>query len=202
MPSIAVHAMVGIVHKAHAFSMGDAAFVRGIFAAGLMAVALAAPASAQDNVTSEIEILTPLALTNTRELDFGGIVAPRNGRVDMTAEETATCTTNNNLVHSGACQSAAFDGRAIAGQNITITVPTGRRFEIAGPDSRPLRVRRVTVGDATGLTFQGRTGNAYRYQVSSTDGLFDFHIGARLLIRNNQAPGVYSGTFTINLEYQ
>lgn len=196
--------MVGIVHRGCAFMKGDKAWVRGIFAAGLMAVAMAMPnaASAQDNVTSEIEILTPLALTNTRDLDFGGIVAPSNGRVDMTAEATATCTTNNLLVHSGVCQSAAFDGRAIAGQNITITVPTGRRFTIAGPDPRPLRVRRVSVGDATGLTFQGRTGNAYRYQVTSTDGLFDFHIGARLLIRSNQAPGVYSGTFTINLDYQ
>lgn len=196
--------MVGIVHRDRVFSAQVRDGARSLCVAGSLAIALATPTlvSAQDSITTEVEILTPLALTNTRDLDFGGIVAPSNGRVDMTAEETATCTTNNQLVHSGVCQSAAFDGRAIAGQNITITVPTGRRFEIAGPDPRPLRVRRVMVGDATGLTFQGRSGNRYRYQITSVDGLFDFHIGARLLIRNNQAPGVYSGTFTINLDYQ
>lgn len=201
--------MAGVFQADRAFSANDQWLSRRICANGplaflCVALAFAAPsmAHAQDNTTTDVEILTPLALTNTRALDFGGIVAPSNGRLDMTAEETANCTTNNQLVHSGVCQSAAFDGRAIAGQNITITVPNGRRFEIAGPDSRPLRVRRVTVGDTTGLSFQGRSGNRYRYQITSTDGLFDFHIGARLLIRNNQAPGTYNGTFTVNLDYQ
>lgn len=170
--------------------------------AGTMVLAAqGAPVMAQEAASSEAEILPSLELTKTQDLDFGDIVAPSNGRVDMTASAAANCTTNNLLVHHGVCQAAAFDGQAQFGQNITVTVPNRRRFTITGPDPRPLRVRRVTLGDVSGLNPQGRTGNVYRYLVTSTDGTFNFHVGARLLIRNNQAPGVYSGTFNVSLDY-
>jgi hypothetical protein len=166
------------------------------------AVLCAAPAQAQnsDTATASASLMQDLTLTKTRDLDFGDIVVPRNGRLDLTPRANATCTTNNGLIHLGLCQSAAFEGTATQGFQLSITVPNRRRFNITGP-GRPLRVRRVTVGDVTGLQFQGRSGNVYNYNVTAADGAFAFHIGARLLFRNNQAPGVYNGTFNITAEY-
>lgn len=180
-------------------SAGAKTALSGALAAGLLVHAQSA--SAQDSSTVETELLSALELNKTQDLDFGDIVAPGSGRIDLTAEAEATCTPNNEIQHFGVCQAAAFEGRGSFGQNITITVPPNRRFELTGPD-RNLRIRRVDVGDATGLNFQGRTNNVYRYQITDSAGEFDFHIGARVLIRNNQAPGIYSGTFNISLEYQ
>jgi len=161
------------------------------------------PAIAQDTtgVASATTVVADVTLSKTRDLDFGSIIVPNSGRLDMTAEADATCTTNNGLTHVGVCQTAAFSGQASLGFQLAITVPNRRRFNISGP-GRDLRVRRVTVGDVSGLQFQGRSSNVYNYTVNSTDGSFDFHIGARLLFRNNQAPGIYSGTFNIQAEYQ
>ena len=140
-------------------------------------------------------------LSKTRDLDFGQSIEPRNGRMELTSEADATCTTNNGLTHLGVCQSAAFEGSASQGFQLRIRVPANRRFNLTGP-GQDLRVRRVDVGDAGGLQFLGRTGRNYDYIVTDANGDYAFHIGARLLFRNTQAPGVYSGTFTIEAEFQ
>ena len=175
------------------------------FSAGSLVLHAAStvPGHAQDNadIGASSRVIADVTLSKTRDLDFGKIIVPRNGRLDMSAEETATCTTNNGLTHLGVCETAAFEGQASQGFQLAITVPNRRRFNITGP-GRPLRVRRVTVGDTSGLQFQGRSGNVYNYTVNAADGAFGFHIGARLLFRNNQAPGIYSGTFNIQAEYQ
>ncbi len=178
-----------------------AASAFGLSAAGLLLHASPAFAQASEDANASASLVQDLTLTKTRDLDFGEIVVPRSGRLDMTAEADATCTTNNGLIHLGLCQTAAFEGSATQGFQLAITVPNRRRFNITGP-GRALRVRRVTVGDVTGLQFQGRSGNVYNYAVNAADGAFGFHIGARLLFRNNQAPGVYNGTFSIQAEYQ
>jgi len=176
--------------------------VGGLFGAAACAVSTGSAAWAQDNTdtTSSAEVVSDVTLTKTRDLDFGSILAPNNGRVQMSSGANPTCTTNNGLVHFGVCQTAAFEGQASPGFQLQVTVPTGRRFLLTGP-GQDLRVRRVAVGGITGLQFQGRTGNVYNYTVNSADGSFAFHVGARVLIRNNQTPGIYDGTFTITAEY-
>lgn len=173
-------------------------------AVAALCAALAAPGTAtaqSTDVDASTVIVRDVTLVNTQDMDFGRIIAPRNGRVDMTASDAATCTPNNNLTHLGVCQAAAFTGQAGTGFQVRIRVPPGRRFELTGPGD-DLRMRRVSVGGTTGLQFLGRTNRNYDYIVTAADGIFEFHVGGRLLIRNNQAPGIYTGTFTIEADYQ
>lgn len=187
--------------KAHALARAKhRAFIAPVLMAGMM-VMFAPTASAQSSIETQIEIQTALELTKIRDLDFGQMVVPSAGRVQMTAVADPTCTPTNQIVHSGVCQSAAFEGRASVGQNITVVLPTNRRFELSGPGVE-LRVRGLAVGDTTGLQAQGRTNNVYRFQVTDANGEFNFHIGARVIFRNNQTPGIYDGTFNVSLDFQ
>ena len=175
-----------------------------ILAAAALCAGLLAPsptAAQSADVDASTVVVRDVTLVKTQDMDFGRIIAPGNGRVDMTASDAATCTPNNGLTHLGVCQAAAFTGQAGTGFQVRVRVPPGRRFELTGPGAN-LRIRRVSVGGTTGLQFLGRTNRNYDYIVTAPDGIFEFHVGARVLIRNNQAPGIYTGTFAIETDYQ
>lgn len=151
--------------------------------------------------TVTVEIASEVTLSKTRDMDFGRLLVPRNGRIDMTAEDAPTCTPNNGLVLLDACQSAAFTGSAATAFQVRISVPAGRRINLTGPD-RALRLRRMTIGAGDGLTFLGRTNRHFDFTITDAGGDFEFFVGGRLLFRNNQGAGVYTGTFTIEADYQ
>lgn len=160
-------------------------------------------ASAQTTLSSpaSAQVVDGLTLTRVRDLDYGRIIVPRNGRIDMTADDASVCTPNNGLTLIEPCQSAQFDGTATPGQQIRISVPVGRRINLTGPD-RALRLRRMTVGAGNGVTFQGRTNRHFDFLVTDPLGQFEIFVAGRLLFRNNQGPGVYTGTFTIEASYE
>ncbi len=171
--------------------------------AGCLLIAGAAPVFAQDAspVTASVEIASEVTLTKTRDMDFGRIIVPAAGRIDMTAEETPTCTPNNGITPLDACTSASFVGSAGTAFQIRISTPIGRRAILSGP-GQDLRLRRLAVGAGDGLTFTGRTNRHFDFTVTDADGDFEFYVGGRMLFRNNQTPGLYSGTFTIEVDYQ
>ena len=175
--------------------------VRLTSACALLAASAQAYGQSVTTVPSQAEVMSEITIAKTRDMDFGRVIVPRNGRIDMTAQETATCTPNNGLTLLDACQSASFEGRAGDGFQIRISVPTGRRINLTGP-GQDLRLRRMTVGAGTGLTFERRVNRHFDFIVNDPAGEFEFHVGGRLLFRNNQASGLYSGTFDITADYQ
>ncbi|MEO0907218.1 MAG: DUF4402 domain-containing protein [Pseudomonadota bacterium] len=170
-------------------------------AAALLALPSGLHAQSVSSAQARGVVLDTVTLTNRRDMDFGRVIVPRNGRIDMTAQDTATCTANNGLTLLDPCQSAAFDGTAASGFQLRVTVPRRRRITLSGP-GRNLRLRRMTVGAGNGLTFIGRRGRNFDFLITDPSGDFEFFVGGRLLFRNNQAPGLYSGTFTIQADYE
>jgi len=181
------------------------ALKRFALASAVAGAALCSPtlASAQSDIAvpSRAQIAQDVALTKLRDLDFGRVIVPRNGRIDMSADAASICTPNNGLQPIDPCQSAQFEGRADTGFQVRISVPSGRRINLTGPD-RDLRLRQMTVGPGDGVTFLGRTNRHFDFIVTDPAGVFDFFVAGRLLFRNNQAPGIYTGTFTIEADYQ
>ncbi len=176
-----------------------AAFLAG--ACAMVAFPTTAHAQSVTTVPSTAEVISEVTLTKTRDMDFGRVIVPRNGRIDMTAEETPTCTPNNGLTPLDVCESASFEGRAGNGFQIRISVPVNRRINLTGP-GQDLRLRRMEVGAGSGLTFERRVNRHFEFIVNDPAGEFEFHVGGRLLFRNNQASGLYSGTFDITADYQ
>mgnify|MGYP000580870479 CR=1 FL=1 len=168
------------------------------------AYALFATATAQAQETAaasaNAELIANLSLAKTQDMDFGLIVAPNAGRVDMTAEASATCTANNGLVHSGACLPAGFGGVSTFGLTLRIQMPPGRRLFLSGPGT-VMRINRLAPGGESGLSFVGRTGRNYRYLVTDPAGTFAFFVGGRLRVANGQVPGTYTGTFDVTVDY-
>ena len=158
-------------------------------------------AQASTSPEARTQIVDDVTLLKTRDMDFGRLIVPRNGRVDMTATDVAVCAPNNGLQLLDPCQSAAFEGTAGSGFQIRISVPPNRRITLTGP-GQDLRLRRMTVGAGDGLSFIRRVNRNFDFTVTDPNGAFEFFVGGRLLFRNNQAPGVYTGTFDIEVDYE
>ena len=169
--------------------------------AALFALPAGLQAQSVSNAQARGVVLSTVTLSNSRDMDFGRVIVPRNGRIDMTAQDAAACTANNGLTLLDACQSAAFEGIATSGFQLRIRAPRRRRIILDGP-GRNLRLRRITVGAGNGLTFVGQRGRNFDFLITDPSGNFEFFVGGRLLFRNNQAPGLYSGTFTIEADYE
>lgn len=162
----------------------------------------AGSAQAQETASadSRAAILEPLQLTKVRDLDFGGIIAPVAGTVVLTPDPTPVCTESAGLVHSGACQAAVFGGVGQSGRYINIRVPIGREITLTGPGA-DMMIEAMTVQGSPDLALWFRFGRHNLYQIVSPTGVFLFRIGGTLNIGNNQAAGLYTGTFTVDTVY-
>src|SRR5690242_9276230 len=79
------------------------------------AIAGTAVPAAAGTVASQTQasIVTPLSLVKTADMNFGNIAMPGAPGTVVLAP-ASTCTTTGGLVHTGACQAAAFAGSGTA----------------------------------------------------------------------------------------
>ena len=169
---------------------------------------LSSPARAQSstgianaNVNSSIAIVEPLTILKTRDMDFGKIVGIAAGTVAMTADDAATCTESAGLVQTGVCTSARFAGSGETGRVIRIRKPQGDTIDLTGPGT-DMTVTNFVI-DGSPELFQLNNSNGFnRYRIDSANGGFVFRVGGTLNVNANQTPGVYTGTFTIQVDYQ
>jgi hypothetical protein len=158
-----------------------------ISAGALAALALSTPAFAANNSTTAnatVNIVSPLTLTNDNGLNFGTVVGPFAGQ---TVEvDTAGGRNCNGLTCSGTPTAANFTvSGGTASQNLKLTVDPS--VTLTGPGS-DLTVD-LTTDLPTGL-------------VTDASGGAKFGIGGSLPIPANQADGVYSGQFNVQVDYQ
>ena len=177
----------------------------GALVASLLLAPVSALAQANDHALMRTEILDSLVLENDADMDFGDLIpGSADGAVVMTPSATATCGTNNGIVHSGACRAAEFSGNASFLFLLRIERPAGNQITLVGPGGATMRLDTFTFGIGSGLTtFANGNGPPHqqRYRVYSFDGSFTFYVGGTLRVARNQAPGIYNGTFSITMNY-
>lgn len=175
-------------------------------ALGLFGAAMCAPFAAQAqsesfNVDAQVGLIEPLTITKLSDLDFGGLIVTTGGTVVLTPTATATCVATGGVIHSGECQAATFAGSGITGQRVRVRRPIGNAITLTGPGA-DMTVTNITIlADAT-LNPTQSNPNWERFLIASGDGTFFFRVGGTLNVNPNQAPGVYTGTFDIRLDYQ
>ena len=171
-----------------------------LFGAGL---AVSAPVQAQDVESSEarVGLIEPLTITKLADMDFGGLVTTTGGTVVLNPTTTATCTTTGDVVHSGDCQPAVFGGSGATGERVRVRRPAGRTITLTGPGD-DMTVTDITINGDPDLTPVQSNPNWERYLIGSADGTFLFRVGGTLNVNAAQAPGLYTGTFEIRLDYQ
>jgi hypothetical protein len=186
---------------------GGARLPRAMLFAVLAAAAfLPSQASAQSDTASANTaaiVLTPGSIVKTADMKFGSIaVAASAGTVVMSADAAATCTTSATLVHTGDCQAAAFAIRGKKSQHVRIQDlgDTGT-VSLTGPGApMTLDTMKITV---SGMTANG-SGNGYRFgnwRINDPSGNANFWLGGTLHVGAAQAPGLYTGTLTIEVQF-
>jgi hypothetical protein len=155
-----------------------------------------APALAKQ-ARAETVVVTRLSFVKIDDLDMGYII-PSNRNGDVILAPNGTRTANNGITLVGARhQTAKFAGYGRVGQLVSVSLGANQIF-LTGPGPR-MRLRNFTMGSTP--TVQLAT-NPRLFTIASTTGAFQFPVGAELRVGANQPVGVYTGNWTITLNYQ
>jgi spore coat protein U-like protein len=161
--------------------------------------------SATTSASAQATVVAPLTLVKVTDLNFGRIVPrPTAGTVTVNVNNSA-CVTTGAIIHQGACQFAEFAGMGTKKMTVRIQVPG--TITLIGPAGATMVVDTITLGTAPELSLLGGNGNGLgngnrRYEIVSNTGIFTFRVAGRLNVNANQRPGVYTGTFNVQVQYQ
>lgn len=165
---------------------------------GMVGGAELAQAQTRSTAQAEAIVLRPLAFFKDEDLEFGTILPSLTsaGTVRLQPNNTRTATNGIVLIGTGH-QPARFTGLGSPNQRVTISVQSNSIF-LTGPGN-PMRVRDFEIGSVPNTVILTTTPLVFR--IGTSTGAFNFPLGATLEVGANQAPGDYSGTFTINFNY-
>ncbi|MBJ7501622.1 MAG: DUF4402 domain-containing protein [Sphingopyxis sp.] len=172
---------------------------RGPAAFALLIASVAAlPATAQGSTQAQAEaiVLRPLSFFKVNDLDFGDIIPSASaGTVTIEPDGSRRRTGGVTLAGNGG-EPARFAGLGSFNRQVNISLGSNMIW-ITGPGVR-MRVRDFQIGSTpTAVLSTAPT----RFRITSTLGNYNFPVGGTLEVGANQAPGDYSGTFTITLNY-
>ena len=145
---------------------------------------------------AEAIVLRPLSFFKVNDLDFGDII-PSNaaGTVTIAPDGSRSRTGSVTLAGNNGAP-ASFAGLGSFNRQVNISLGSNTIW-ITGPGPR-MRVRNFEIGSTpTAILSTSPT----RFRIANALGNYNFPVGATLDVNANQAPGDYSGTFTITLNY-
>lgn len=169
--------------------------------AALFALPGAAHAQSGGSYDTQASLIEPLTITKLEDLDFGDLVVTTGGTVVLNPTVSPTCTTTGGVIHSAECQPAEFGGSAQTGQRVRVRRPVTRTIILTGPGT-DMTVTDITIDGNPDLVRVQSNPNWERFLITALDGTFIFRVGGTLNVNPAQAPGVYTGTFDIRLDYQ
>lgn len=157
----------------------------------------AVPAHADTEVANaEITVVRPLSFVIDNNLDFGTLI-PGTVAGTVVMAPTGVRTANNGIVLVGAGHTpATFAGQGTNNQRVDVSIGSNSIF-ITGPGTQ-MRVRDFIMGSTPTAVL---TTTPRRFRINSATGIFTFPIGATLEVGANQAPGTYTGTWSVTLNY-
>lgn len=170
----------------------------------LLAVAtcvLSTPARAEtEAVDAQVAIVTRGQFIKVEDLHFGVVIpSALPGVVTVAPAGTRTATGGVTLV-GNLHHAAEFAGQKPAGGNNPVQISVGSAtIQLTGPGAP------MVVSLFRGNTSPGQVLTPVRrnFQVQGqVNGAFELRVGATLAVGGNQAPGTYTGNWTITLDFQ
>ncbi|QUL37037.1 DUF4402 domain-containing protein [Erythrobacter sp. JK5] len=177
------------------------ASLAGALIAGLALAPGTAQAQSDQSITTRVGLIDPLTITKLSDMDFGDIIGPNAGTIVLTPTATPSCTATGGLVHTAECQPATFGGYGPTNARVRVRRPIGNTITLTGPGA-DMTVTNITINGDPDLTPVRSNPNWERFRIARADGTFIFRVGGTLNVNANQAPGLYTGTFEIRLDYQ
>ncbi|MDE2596741.1 MAG: DUF4402 domain-containing protein [Sphingomonadales bacterium] len=193
-----------------------------MFAPALIALLLlAAPAAMAQSVpasgavtttgTARATIVAPLTLVKSSDMSFGRIAASAVAGTVTVDGQTNACVVTGGVLETSSCQAAVFTGMGTKNMNARISLTAVNN--LTGPGTAMALTNVFLYNDAT-ISFAGNPnangkgvgltqGNGnQRYSIISNSGVFTLKLGGTLNVNANQAPGVYTGSITVTVQYQ
>ncbi len=131
-------------------------------------------------------VIAPITIATTANLVFG-TVQPKAIAGSVTLSASGTRTGSNVVLSSMALGNAAsFNITGYANANFTIALPSS--VTLTGP--------------GTAMTLSNFTSSLGTSSTLSAAGTQTLGVGGTLAIAANQTPGVYSGSFSVTVNYQ
>lgn len=139
-------------------------------------------------------LVGPASMINTSPLDFGGIIPGGGGTVFINAQ-TGARTATGVVVMPTSFSRARFVGTGTRERVVTFDLdPTPI---IISNGSATMRIDQIRLSiNNTAPQPVGPNAN------TGSQGIVTFGIGGRLNVAANQAEGVYTGSFTVTMDYQ
>lgn len=161
--------------------------------AGLLSFAvappvLAAPVGAVTPATGRAEIRKPAAIRLLNDLNFGYLIVTTAGTAVMNPNTDTISTTGGVVSVGGNPYSALFEGVAPVKGVVIVRTP-----------KNPTTLTRV--GGTETMTVSNWTIDGSNSRQVNSKEPFDFKIGATLFVNANQVEGLYTGTFTVDVQY-
>lgn len=170
----------------------------GVAMASVGAAFAAVPAHADtETANAEVTIVRPLSFVIDDNLDFGAVLrGVTAGTVTVAPNGTRTRTGGVTLANGGGNKPASFAGQGTYNQRVDISLGANS-IMITGPGA-PMRVHTFVIGSTPTAVL---TTTPNRFRIAALNGVFSFPVGATLDVAANQAPGKYTGNWTITLNY-
>lgn len=167
----------------------------------MAACAVSSPARAEtEAVDAQVAIVTRGEFIKVEDLNFGVILSGgTSGTVVVTPAGARTATGGVTLV-GNSHHPAEFAGRRPAGSNPRVRISVAANsIQLTGPGA-PMTVRLFRGNTNPGTPF---STNPRNFRVTPTvAGAFELRVGATLDVNANQAPGTYTGTWSLTLDFQ
>jgi hypothetical protein len=172
---------------------------RLLIAVGLVASATGAMAQSSATATANATatVIRPITLASTVDLAFGNVVpSVAGGTLALTAASPAVPTATGISqpgTQTGTVTAAVFNVGGEGAFTYTITLPASAST-LNGSVSGTMTVDTFTSSAVSGTlgTLSGSAGAA---------GTQSFYVGGTLHVGSNQAPGAYTGTFSVTVAY-
>lgn len=160
----------------------------GALALGAAAHAAAAPVAPDKEATASVAIQFPATIRKLEDLHFAYLTETGAGTATIDPNTDALTTTGGVLYISGLPYAALFEGVAPSGGVVIIRLPRD-----------PIVVTRMGGTETMVVSDWTVSGNGRRTVVSQEP--FNFKVGGTLYVNAGQAEGVYTGTFTVDIQY-
>jgi hypothetical protein len=152
--------------------------------------ALAAPKAASPAASATAALVTPLSVILKDDLVFGYLSPPTTGTGTAVIDPNSglLTTTGGVLSLGGNPHPAQFIGAAQGAVVVNIKLPNGIITLTRAGGTQTMNL--------TNLTLQGQSKRTLARLES-----FTFNVGGTLTVAANQAPGTYTGTFDVQIQY-
>lgn len=157
---------------------------------GALSASNAFAAAASDTATTTATVVTPIAIADAQNLNFGEFAAGTGGTVVLTTAGVASAT--GDVVLTGGTSAAA---------QFTVTGQADASFSIGISDNNLTHTDTVTTMALTTTHDLDGTSENNPASGTLTLGTQTLYVGGTLTVGNAQTVGVYSGTITATVNY-